>query len=515
MPKAQQLPLIRLVNCRSSYVFALAAGSLLVSLIVNDFILSRRRSQSPLHYAIYYIGQTIPLIAGAEGLVSFLDVIVPLTGRTGVDAPSDFIVASSVAGVLYLVLPMLPSLAHRWDSRILTQAMVIIVFISGVIIAIFAAPSWQPFDEMHPKRLLCLYMENTTSNSFSLHIAGLDPSPLDSVVSSIATEMQLDGKPVLSEISDDIAEWDIVSECRIYLMFWSVPLICKFFKHLQLCVQIYPVSQFLHSYKVPLPASITSSSSQYKDSFKIEVLESRLNAVSQTRSLQLAIQHPGIIWTVIAFDADVLRWDLPEPAERGTIRHHVKEASGYNVSIWHLSMELKLSDEQFQAALRQSQRRKGQRKRDAEAEEIDHALGGLRIDFSGLDVSRMWHHKVNEDRKGMEFVESLDKAMPDWVDASKLFKLRSCISTMAFTPRVAPANDLSFFPSFTFFPLDFLFSYSVIDCRSWCCGCVIFLCNFTFWNGSYTNNDRCAVLGSLEFAYCRYRIVWLVLGQIC
>lgn len=68
-----------------------------LTISVNDFILvvrtkdeAGRRGVSTLSYLV---GQTVPIIVGAQGIMTFLDVIVPLTGRTGADAPSDIIIA--------------------------------------------------------------------------------------------------------------------------------------------------------------------------------------------------------------------------------------------------------------------------------------------------------------------------------------------------------------------------------------------------------------------------------------
>ena len=58
-----------------------------------------------------------------------------------------------------------------------------------------------------------------------------------------------------------------------------------------------------------------------------------LNSVKQTRRLTLQIDHPGIIWTVIAFSANVLEWELPQKPPRGNQRHHVK-ASGVEFTVW-------------------------------------------------------------------------------------------------------------------------------------------------------------------------------------
>ena len=188
---------------------------MLAMLIVNDYLLGGSArgglaSSKPFATAAYLVGQGLPIITGAEGFASFLDVIVPLTGRTGVDAPADHIIASVVGGLVYLLVPTLPMLAHRFGKNVLTQAIVLTLFVSGGIISIFAAPGMQPFDFLHPKRVLCLYMEDTATGSLSLHVAGLDPTPFANLVDNLAGELQLAEKPVLSEIRDDIADWDIV-----------------------------------------------------------------------------------------------------------------------------------------------------------------------------------------------------------------------------------------------------------------------------------------------------------------
>ena len=67
-----------------------------LTIVVNDFVLvgtrgmDGRRGVSTL---AYLVGQTVPVIVGAEGIMTFLDVFVPLTGRTGFDTPSDIVIA--------------------------------------------------------------------------------------------------------------------------------------------------------------------------------------------------------------------------------------------------------------------------------------------------------------------------------------------------------------------------------------------------------------------------------------
>lgn len=108
-------------------------------------------------------------------------------------------------------------------------------------------------------------------------------------------------------------------------------------------------------------------------------------------------------------------------------------------------MTVQLTNTQFEAALRQSQRAKGQRPRVAAEEAADLAIAGVRIDYSGLDVNRMWHSGGGTKRVGMEFVESLDRALPEWTDSSKPTSMGLLMPT---------DTDLARFRSAT-------------DCRSW------------------------------------------------
>lgn len=85
---------------------------------------------------------------------------------------------------------------------------------------------------------------------------------------------------------------------------------------------------------------------------------------------------------MLAFDADVLSWDLPEKPERGVIRHHVKSVAAFGVDQFTLALEIQLTKTQFQAAMREDQRSKGQR---GDTSEEDERLGKLTVHYSGLD----------------------------------------------------------------------------------------------------------------------------------
>ena len=150
----------------------------------------------------------------------------------------------------------------------------------------------------------------------------------------------------------------------------------------------------------------------------------------------------------MAFDADVLSWDLPENPERGVRRHHVKSVAAYGIEQFTLEVEIQLSEREFQAAIREDQRRKGQR---ADTSEEDEKLGSLSVHYSGLDrrvyfpfllfLCRMhfwltcWTWDLHRTgmypasilqqeegvyKPGMEFFKEMEKNLPAGVDSMLL-----------------------------------------------------------------------------------------------
>lgn len=175
-------------------------------------------------------------------------------------------------------------------------------------------------------------------------------------------------------------------------------------------------SEFLTSYKIALPTTLAVESVHpWKESFTLTATRSVLNAVKQTRSLEIIMDHPGLIWTVISFSADVISWDLPEEAERGVIRHHVKSVASFGVSKFTLALTIQLTPRQFDAAMREDQRVKEQR---GDVSVEDQRLGGLRVDYSGLDVNGMWPASSKQAQgPGVTLFKELDAKLPDYVDA--------------------------------------------------------------------------------------------------
>ncbi|KDE09627.1 hypothetical protein MVLG_00034 [Microbotryum lychnidis-dioicae p1A1 Lamole] len=379
----------------SSYLYAVALVSNLTALVVNDYVLTSGPERE-VHLATYFFQQVLGLILGVETLVGFLDIFVPLTGRLGADAPVDFIIASLTAAVGFLALPMLPPILHRFGPRSASRAAVSLTFVTAASLGWFTRPTSSPYDRLHPKRLLVLHMENTTTTppQFDLHVASVDGAPFQDLLVEATKGLTASNKvPQALRAHDHSTDWDI----------------------------IFPVSQFLTTYKVPLPPTEASYVSHFAETFTVKAIRSSLNSISRTRSLEIEMLHPGLIWPVIAFDADVVSWDLPESPARGVIRHHVKSVAGYGVTRFVLSLVVYLDEETFGAVMREQQRAKGQR---GDASRSDAIKAKLRIDYSALDSKGMYpssiRHAGLKQKPGMRFFETFEQQLPEYVDAMLL-----------------------------------------------------------------------------------------------
>lgn len=296
----------------------------------------------------------------------------------GLEPPVDVILASLVAFLTASITSPLIALVHRGRATGVRLALALSVIATLGSISFFSRPGWEVFDASHPKRLPVLYMQNLSSTppTFSLHVATLDRAGgFETLIGDIASHMSLDASAAVAEtMGQEVPDWDIVCERFLPTCMSSAPYQPP---------NADPVSQFLRSYKLPVPASADAEkrSAEWRSAFTLEATASKLDVVRRRRSLTLTIRHPAIIWTVVAFSADIVAWDLPSLPQRGVRRHHIKEASGFGVDEWTLKLDIQLSEAEFEAAQRNDQRRKGQREGRMEQQ------GQLRIDYSGYAPS--------------------------------------------------------------------------------------------------------------------------------
>ncbi|KAH0836908.1 hypothetical protein J3R83DRAFT_8723 [Lanmaoa asiatica] len=320
-------------------------------------------AQSDVSLWTYAIAMVIPLTTGIQLLAVTLVVFVPLTGRIGGDAPGEFIVASIVSIIGALMILVAVPFAHRFGPATLRHALVLAILALGVVIAFFYTQA--PFDQKHQKRLFVIHMEDLVTQEQHLHIAAADGAPgFEELVHDIAGKFGVDGVPPKAIIMDDYNnDWDT----------------------------LYPFSAFLSPFKIDLPLDPAYLSPwPPEERFSVTAVNDTIDKLAGTRKLTLKIDHPGIIWTVIAFDAYVLEWTLDNNPPNEFARHHIKEASFYGTDTWTVSMTIKYSPVE-----------------DEESATSDVGAA-LEIDFIGIQEKRMWPGK---------------KAESDGSQAMKLFKI--------------------------------------------------------------------------------------------
>ncbi|THU88630.1 hypothetical protein K435DRAFT_866100 [Dendrothele bispora CBS 962.96] len=338
---------VQLLGIGSASLLFLSSASLFIALLINPGFSGSKIEISLVTYAL---GQSLPLITGTMAMLPVLEVFVPLTGRMGADVPADNLISTIVAAISALAVPLFLPFVHRFGRSTLVKAVILFGIASVVPLAIFAVR--EPFDEMHQKRLFVLRTENITTGEHHLHLSTSDGAPgFQALVHEIAKEFG--SGPEESENPEALPEPIVMDR---YNSDWD---------------PMFPFSLFLTPYKVPLTMDIgyTSPWTAPGTKFSITAEEDLVDLSTGTRSLKLRVYHPGLIWTVIAFDAHVLKWNLDDNPPNEYTRHHVKEASFYGKDTWSIDLVVKIPNS-------------------GRAEDA-----GILVNFIGLQEQGMWPGK--------------------------------------------------------------------------------------------------------------------------
>ncbi|KAG6852571.1 hypothetical protein C0991_010900 [Blastosporella zonata] len=357
---------VQLLGVGSAAIFFLSALPFFLSVLVNPLFSG---TTTEVALGTYALGQAFPLFGGVLLLVPVVEVFVPLTGRIGGDAPADNLIATIISSIGAISLPLVIPFAHRFGPRKLRRGTAFLGFITAVLVAVFAMRV--PFDEMHQKRLFILHLENITTHEQTLHIAAADGAP---------------GFELLAQnIVDDFVVRRVGGAADAAL----APVIMD--EYNSAWDPLYPFSAFLTPYKVELavdPAYVSPWTVPGKG-FSISAVNEVKDLVAGTRSLTLQIDHPELIWTVVAFDAHVLKWNLDDNPPDEHARHRVKEVSFYRKDTWTIDLVLKL--------------------------DAGNPEGTLVVNFIGMQEKGMWPGKMAVKEEGgvvMQLFEELDA----WVE---------------------------------------------------------------------------------------------------
>ncbi|TRM58647.1 hypothetical protein BD626DRAFT_559974 [Schizophyllum amplum] len=342
---------IQLLGVGSGALFFLTGVPFLVGYVVNAAFVGKRIS-----LLTYVWGAGFSVYTGALIIMPTLEVFVPLTGRMGGDAPADNVIAIIVGALTAYSCALAVPFVYRFDDEpgpsrstgFLRRARRFAALTTMMSIAYFAARS--PFDATHQKRVFFVHMENVTSGEHRLHIGGFDAAPdFESLARDIATALPATA-PGTVAANDLLAEDDKAASLVGDML--PVPgLLSETFAAVPMTEYnsdwntLYPVSAFISPYAVSMDVGAGYVSPWVADVpvFYARAIRDERNEEAGTRSLTLEMYHPGLIWSVIAFDANVLSWSLDNDPPKGRSRHHIKEASFHGLDRWEV--ELVVRDE--------------------------------------------------------------------------------------------------------------------------------------------------------------------------
>ncbi|KAK0459622.1 uncharacterized protein EV420DRAFT_1620165 [Desarmillaria tabescens] len=308
---------LQLLGLGSASLFFVTALPLVIAYALNPLFASFT-GEKGISILTYVFGSFIPLITGTLVIVPTIEVFVPLTGRMSASAPADHLIATIVTVVGSVGLPLLAPFSHRFGQGYLKEFIVVLLVVNAALIAVFAQRD--VYDDMHQRRVFVLRVENVTTHEHHLHLAASDGAPgFPDLVHAIAGDFGAQSAVAQSVVMDYYnGDWD-----PLYPFSAASPFIF-----------------FLTPFKLALPAS-TQGFLESGGEFEVKALNDARDLVAGTRKVTLRIYHPGLIWTVIAFDAHVLEWNLDDnPPDKHT-RHHIKEASFYGQDTWEVDMVIK------------------------------------------------------------------------------------------------------------------------------------------------------------------------------
>ncbi|KAG0230894.1 hypothetical protein BGW42_000616 [Actinomortierella wolfii] len=315
----------------SSFVVAMIALSLTVGLLYNQRRTAMWTKDGPevhhVDYSTYFVATLVPTSYLSYMIFSLFDLFIPLTGRTGVDAPVDLMVAVLTGFVFFSYCTPAIALSHRFGRKTM-RWMAAFMLLAHVVILLVTSIALSPFDKMHPKRVFVQHLRNMTSGESKLYIAHADPGAFyDPYVTDLEKVFGVESS--YRSGASNPTDWH----------------------------SIYPFNQFLDSYTLDTTSYIKSRTTNKTIADTTQPLTHfvhnapRLYAenisfdpVKGTRRLTVLCTHPDYIWTVINFDTHLVSWSLASSTPFEYPTHYViRHVGGYVSDGWRVDLEYKAS----------------------------------------------------------------------------------------------------------------------------------------------------------------------------
>lgn len=296
----------------SSYILFVAALAKIIPMIVNDFVFigfdniahSRVQIDQRVHFYSYFFAVVPAAVFGSQGISAFLDLLVPLMGRLGRDAPVDHVMGTLVASLVSLNATWAVPLLHRYGVKYFRSVIAVLSALTVVMVGVFAC--LPAFDALHPRRLFVHHVENITSGEFHYAMSVVD------------------GVPTFHRLFDDAVQ-AVTNEPAKDTLSWTGQA------HASPDVDIiFPLSHFVDVRRATLPqtpamARGAADKKRWRD-FRI-TCDAQIDPSALTRNVTLRLHHPGIMWSALSFDADITAWDFIEAPPSGLQHHTLKDIS--------------------------------------------------------------------------------------------------------------------------------------------------------------------------------------------
>jgi hypothetical protein len=253
---------------------------------------------------------------------------------------------------------------HRFGRITQRRSLVFLVFLTGLMMAIFSARS--AYDAEHPKRLGVQYVHNVrlgvvpydllktlaltssrlwhadqvTSGENHLHMAQMDRGPgFQDILQRLHDRYGLPHHPLTpNPRSDDNSDWDV----------------------------LYPISAFLETEMFELGVSELNPGRTLPE-MQIDLVHDEWHEEDGVRSIALRVQHvsgsscaksrmrvcsgsrfcprqTGLVYPVIAFSGEVLSWTFEVPPPSGRQRHYIKAAAPPSRDEYSVELRLKMDE---------------------------------------------------------------------------------------------------------------------------------------------------------------------------
>ncbi|KAI1309723.1 hypothetical protein EDD11_003975 [Mortierella claussenii] len=312
----------------SSYFLAMYSLVTTLALFFNHVVISKQKTVGVDH-ATYLVASVIQTVYSSYLAFSLFDLIVPLTGRIGVDAPVDFIVAILSGFAVFSFSPPVLAFSHRFGRKSLKR---IITGLIGLQVVIFLLSSalMAPYDTLHPKRVFVQHLRNMSSGESLLYVAHADAGPFhDSYIPQLESLYETDA--VFKSGNSHPGDWNSIYPFNQFLdsyVFDTTSYIRQHTSNATLAASKAPLTELIHR-----PPQLYAENISFDPEAGI-------------RKLTLLCTHPNYIWTVTSFDAEVVSWSMKlDVPSKERFHYVVRHAGGYLTDGWKLDLAYRANNE--------------------------------------------------------------------------------------------------------------------------------------------------------------------------